>query len=643
MRCHIVVLLVTGLVVGGCKRKDRQEDSAPEAYVENREPCAEHDPHRKALWGDLHVHTGFSFDAVSYGNRLSPADALSFGQGEAVLLPPLDSDGVGTRSVQLDRPLDFLAVTDHGEFLGEVGLCWTEGSAVYDSDTCTTFRSDSANGAFDFGVLLASRNPERFEDVCGADGQGCQDMARTRWGEMQDAAEAAYDRTSACEFTSFPAYEYTNTQDVSNLHRNVVFQHEVVPDLPVTHMEAPTPLELWEGLKAACDEAGDGCDVLVLPHNSNLSNGQLFTPEYGVTATEAEQKRIATLRAEMEPVVEIFQHKGDSECRNGFGPADDPLCEFEKLRPTDDDLCGDEVGAGGMRLWGCSHRLDFVRNVLSEGLVEDARLGVNPYQLGFIGSTDTHNGTPGLVDSWDFPGHVGIVDDTDEKRLSEGTITHDAAINNPGGLSGVWATENSREAIFDAFRRKEVFATSGPRIPVRFFGGVGLDPDLCLDPDRIETAYNEGVPMGDTLASGSNAPSFLVEATWDAGVEGKPGVPLQQIQIVKVWLDGTGTHNEAVYTVAGDADNGAAVDTATCEPTGTGATDFCAVWTDPDHDPGTPALYYARVLENPSCRWSTRQCLNFTDGNKPIRCTDGTLPETVQQRAWSSPIWAGGD
>jgi hypothetical protein len=160
----------------------------------------------------------------------------------------------------------------------------------------------------------------------------------------------------------------------------------------------------------------------------------------------------------------------------------------------------------------------------------------------------------------------------------------------------------------------------------------------------VATAYEQGVAMGGTLESGSNssgstAPSFLVEATWDEGVEGKPGVPLQQIQVVKVWLDGTGAHNEAVYTVAGDADNGAAVDTATCEPTGTGATDLCAVWTDPDHDPTTPAIYYARVLENPSCRWSTRQCLNFTDGNKPIRCTDGTLPETVQQRAWSSPIW----
>jgi hypothetical protein len=502
------------------------------------------------------VHTGFSFDAVNYGNRLAPADALAFGQGEAVLLPPLDSNGVGTRSVQLDRPLDFLAVTDHGEFLGEVGLCWTEGSAVYDSDTCTTFRSDSANGAFDFGVLLASRNPERFEDVCGADGQGCQDMARTRWREMQDAAEAAYDRTSACAFTSFPAYEYTNTRDVSNLHRNVVFQHEVVPDLPVTHMEAPTPLGLWEGLQDACDAAGDGCEVLVLPHNSNLSNGQLFTPEFGVTASEEEQNRIATLRAEMEPVVEIFQHKGDSECRNGFGQADDPHCEFEKLRPTDDDLCGDDVGAGGMRLWGCSHRLDFVRNVLSEGLVEEERLGVNPYQLGFIGSTDTHNGTPGLVDSWDFPGHVGIVDDTDDKRLSEGTITHDAAINNPGGLSGVWATENSRVAIFDAFRRKEVFATSGPRIPVRFFGGNGLDGGLCSDPDRIETATSEGVPMGGSFSAGSTAPIFLVEATWDAGVAGKPGVPLQQIQIVKVWLDTAGTHQESVYTVAGDGEDG---------------------------------------------------------------------------------------
>ena len=274
---------------------------------------------------------------------------------------------------------------------------------------------------------------------------------------MQAAAEEAYDRTSACTFTSFPAYEYTNTRDVSNLHRNVVFQHEVVPDLPVTHIDAPSPLALWEGLKAACEQAGDGCEVVVLPHNSNLSNGQLFTPEYGEGANLDEQQRVATLRAEMEPVVEVFQHKGDSECRNGFGQADDPLCEFEKLRPSDDDLCGDQVGAGGMRLWGCSHRLDFVRNVLSEGLVEEQRLGVNPYHLGFIGSTDNHMAAPGAVSEYDLPYKFGV---TPEAILQIGERKRGPAFWNPGGLAGVWAEENSRDSIFDALKRREAFTSS---------------------------------------------------------------------------------------------------------------------------------------------------------------------------------------
>ena len=614
----------------------------PEDYLEQREPCAERDPLRQVLWGDLHVHTSYSFDAISYGNRLEPGDAYRFARGESVLLPPLDDQGRGTRSVALDRPLDFVGVTDHGEFLGEVSLCSSPGSPPYDSQTCQDFRSASENGAYDFGVLLAAAAPQRFVDVCGADGLGCQDAARLRWEAMQAAAEAHYDRSSACEFTAFPAYEYTNTKDVSNLHRNVLFASEVVPPLPVTHMEASTPLALWEGLREACSEAGPGCDVLVLPHNSNLSNGQLFTPDYGFEATLDEQQRIAALRAEMEPVVEVFQHKGDSECRNGFpGIPDDPQCDFEKLRSPSDLLCGDETGTGGMRLWGCSHRLDFVRNVLGEGLVEEARLGLNPYRLGFIGSTDTHNGTPGMVDSYDFPGHVGVVDDTDEGRLADGTITHDGVINNPGGLTAVWSVANDRESIFSALRRREVFASSGPRIPLRFFGGWDLPADLCGRTQRIAEADERAVPMGAVLSDGAagQGPTFFVEANWDPGVAGKPGALLQQIQVVKVWLDEAGVAREQVLSVAGDADNGADVDKASCEPMGAGYERLCSVWTDPEPSPSRPALYYARVLENPSCRWSTRQCLHFPSDAMPSRCTDGSVPRTVQQRVWSSPIW----
>jgi len=623
-----------GLALSGCPESSEEE---PVSYVEKREPCAVNEPLRRVLYGDLHVHTSFSFDAVSYGNRLSPADAYRFAKGETVHLPPLDEAGQPTRPVRLDRPLDFVAVTDHGEFLGEVAICMTPGMEGYDSSTCQDFRSDSSNGAFDFGLLLSSADPRRFTDVCGEDGQRCRDAALPRWQGMQAAAEEHYDRSSACGFTAFPAYEYSNTEEVSNLHRNVVFGHEVVPTLPRTHMESPTPLALWQGLDQDCAEAGPGCDVIVLPHNSNLSNGTLFVPDYPGAFTPEDQRSIAELRARMEPVVEVFQHKGDSDCSPRFSP-EDPYCDFEKLRPDSDLDCGEDTGNGGMRLWGCSHRLDFVRGVLGEGLVERQRLGINPYELGFIGSTDTHNGTPGLVDSYDFPGHVGLVDDTDAKRLAEGTVTHDAIINNPGGLAAVWSEENSRDAIFAALRRREVYATSGPRISLRFFGGSDLPSDLCAQEDPIAAVDALASPMGSTIQGGV-PPTFFVQALQDPGVEGKPGLPLEQVQIVKVWRDAAGVHREQVTTVAGSVNSEGAVDTSSCEPAGGGAQSLCAVWQDPDHDPSLSALYYARVLETSSCRWSTRQCLNFAEADRPPRCDDGSVPEAVQQRAWSSPIW----
>ena len=377
-------------------------------YTEEREECAHYTPNRMALFGEFHSHTGFSFDARSYDNVLTPVDALAFARGEEVLLSPLGPDGKGTRPVSLDRPLDFAAITDHGEFLGEIYHCSTPGAAGYDSPKCEAYRQPESQGAFDFGVMLALDEPERDEDYCGGDVANCMEAAKIRWKAMQQAAEEAYDRSSSCGFTSFVAYEYTNTIAVSNLHRNVIFRNAQVPDLPISHFEAPSPWLLWKALDSECNQADTGCDVIVLPHNSNLSNGNLFFPDYPGAKNLNEEREMAQLRARMEPVVEMFQHKGDMECRNdmAFVNADhDPFCDFEKVRETIQD-CGQELGTGGMRLWGCVHRLDYVRNVLKLGLKEGDRLGVNPYELGFIGSTDTHNGTPGYVDDHDFQGHV---------------------------------------------------------------------------------------------------------------------------------------------------------------------------------------------------------------------------------------------
>lgn len=629
-----LVVPVAAVLLATCG--PRLPEGAEPDYTETREACADRDPHRRAYWGDLHVHGAFSFDARNYGTTVTPEQVYAFARGEVVRLAPLDDDGLGTREVRLDRPLDFLSATEHGDFLGEVAICTTPEAPGNDAAICDAYRGVDADAAFDFGLMLAADDPRRPVELCGEDGTGCDAWAEGRWELMRDAAEAAYDRTAACELTTFVGYEYTNTYQVSNLHRNVIFRNADVPSRPVTTFEATTPLALWQQLDAQCVQSTGTCDVLVLPHNSNLSNGRLFDPGWvdAVAGSADEAADLVALRARMEPVVEIFQHKGDSECRNGHGAPHDPQCAFEKLRPPDDETCGDTLGAGGMRLWGCSHRLDFVRAVLGEGLAEEGRDGFNPYRLGFIGSTDTHNGTPGLVRSVDFPGHVGIVDDTPEERLGAGNITHDAFINNPGGLAGVWAVENSRDAIFEAIRRRETFASSGPRIPVRMFAGYGLPADLCERDDRVERAYAGGVPMGGVLEARDRAPRIAVWAEADEGTEAYPGVGLERIQIVKGWVEGGVTREEVVdvvtTTVPGSLDEG------TCDADG-GAPALCAVWEDPDWSPG--AFYYARVLEVPTCRWSTRECAAFAPDARPERCDAGIVEPVVQQRAWGSPIW----
>ena len=289
-----------------------------------------------------------------------------------------------------------------------------------------------------------------------------------------------------------------------------------------------------------------------------------------------------------------------------------------------------------MRLWGCVHRLDFIRNVLLEGLVEAIRLGVNPYQLGMIGSTDTHNGIPGHVATQNFHGHIGIVDDTAEERLAEGNVTHDGYINNPGGLAGVWAVENSRDAIFDAIQNRSTFATSGPRIKPRFYAGWDFQDDLCDDTNRVRIAGTSGVSMGQVLRPKPGAmPRFMVQADADNGGL-KAG--LQRIQIIKGWVDEKGKTHHAIYDVAGDGKAGADLTPKNCDSGDAGFRQLCGVWSDPKFDANQHAFYYARVLEVPTCRWSTLQCQQLPDPNANPQC--GMMAdEMVQQRAWTSPIW----
>ena len=617
-------------------------------YTEQREPCSDFNPLRNLYFGDLHAHTGLSHETWILDTPPASELAYGFAKGEPIRLPPLDAEGIGTRTVQLDHPLDFAAVTDHGEFLGEVEACVTPNSGAYDSPTCALYREKDFWSEVVVAFPTFTTDPERNQDICGPGRADCPALAAEVWKRIQRAAEQSYDRSSQCSFTSFVGYEYTGLPGATNLHRNVIFRNASVPDLPVSYFEQSTPEGLWKELERSCTESASGCDVLAIPHNSNESNGNKFLVHYPGAETTEEQRQMAARRARLEPLVEIFQHKGDSECMNGlqgvWGP-EDGLCGFEKIRRPPFTDCGDGVGFGGVIGVGCISRLDYVRNVLLEGLAEEERLGVNPYRLGIIASTDTHNATPGMVAEDLYPGHWGTQEDTPEERLGEDGITHRGVGTNPGGLTAVWAMENSRDAIFEAFRRRETYATSGPRIVVRFFGGWDYPATMCEDPDFEAVGYRTGVPMGGTLPprmESGHGPRFAVwaERRLDSGA-GRV-VPLQRIQIIKGWVDPSGEplrKEFEVFEVAGRPDSGAGVDPETCQIVGEGFDRLCVLWTDPDFHPDQRAFYYVRVVENPSCRWSAEEYVRIAPDDRPESCSDPDIEKVIQERAWTSPIW----
>ena len=645
MRAIIPFLVVCAGLSLACHAPPGVEKAAEKAAAppapDTREPCADHNALRNPYFGDLHVHTSRSFDAFMYDTRATPRDAYRFARGEEIEAAPLDPAGRPSRVAKLQRPLDFAAVTDHAELMGEGALCTDPASPAYASAACQGFRGSAAQ-PHDERLMLRTRSivgrwrGQPNPDVCGADGQRCIDQTRSVWQEIREAAETAYDRSAACRFTSFVAYEYSATPDNSNLHRNVIFRSAAVPALPISSIEAPRPLDLWRALHRDCLDAGTGCDVLAIPHNSNKSNGRMFAPEYPGASTDAEQADQARLRAGVETLVEIMQHKGESECRNGlWGVAggSDELCDFEQLRPPGVEDCREGTGKGGMGDQGCESRHSYVRYALVAGLREAERIGVNPYKLGIIGSTDTHNATPGDVDETTYGGHLGSIDAPLATRIDN---------DNPGGLAAVWAEENSREALFDAMKRRETFGTSGPRMRVRFFGGWNYARDLCGSPEMLARGYQGGVPMGGDLPArpaGASAPVFMVAAERDPGTAEQPGGLLQRIQIIKGWADAQGRYHQEIHDVAGSAKNGASVDLDTCAPRGPGEDRLCAVWSDPGFDAKQRAVYYARVLENPSCRYNRRLCISLPAKLRPAECGDAKLPKTIQERAWTSPIW----
>jgi hypothetical protein len=685
---------------------------APWERTEVREDCAAFEITRRPYFGDTHVHTTRSIDAVVFNVLGTPTEAYEFAKGGEIRLAPYDAEGNGTRPLKLRRPLDFAAVTDHSEGFGVYDVCFSslpgaERPPGYEHADCQTLRdaAESAdpqkilNAFFNLLVPVVTRYPDPLypPNVCGTppDDNDCYSTtnpsgASAVWQEAQDNAEQFYDRTAECKFTSFVAYEWSGTPSSppfapnaavapaplgANLHRNVIFRNASVPELPVSYVDQPIVQNLWEDLRAKCQEGKPACDWLAIPHNSNISGGLMFLTENpdGSPMTAGD----AVTRAKSEPLVEIYQHKGSSECRTGAGTTDEQ-CDFELTQRLtifdnyrDPVKPPDQPPAPSAALPAYPAKA-FVREAFKIGLMKEQELGTNPFQYGIIASTDTHNGIPGATVEQDFKGHQGLNDDTIEKRLYLGGPTACPANNPPdnvkcargraddgaAGLAVAWAEENSRDAIFSAMRRRETYGTSGTRPTLRFFAG-NYDSSICDNSDLAATGYRQGVPMGAEIGpfNGTQSPTFTVLAVKDPGEPSVtmgdvtyppiPGTPLQRVQIIKGWIDGDGAAQEKVFDVAGGP-NDAGVDLTTCETTGTDGHDtLCTAWTDPEFDPTQRAFYYARVLENPTCRWSQMQCNERgVDCSQPesvpgelVACCDDTVPKTHQERAWSSPIW----
>ncbi|WP_372860729.1 DUF3604 domain-containing protein [Spongiibacter sp.] len=614
-----------------------------EVYADaGRARCQNWQAERQLLFGDLHVHTKYSLDASTQGTRTSPADAYRFARGGSLPVQPWLPSGEALRHLKLERPLDFAAVTDHAELLGEREICLDAEQQGYSSWQCRLYREWPRAAFFLFNTQAARAKRLGF---CGDDGEYCRQQGSAAWQDIRRAAESAYDRSEDCRFTSFVAYEWTGAaQNLANLHRNIIFRNEHVPSLPLSFIDAPSAAQLWDGLDQRCGPASSlkDCEVLVIPHNSNLSDGYMFALNDDGTALS---RRREAQRARLERVVEIMQHKGSSECFYDPLQTEDELCGFEQL-PYGSFRSKFLGKVSPMLSEPPGERSGFLREVLRDGMAYAQRdeEGRNPLAVGFIGSSDTHISAAGAVSESQFLGHGGAGVPAGDSMPSG--LPDDLEFN-PGGLAAVWAEENSRDAIFDALQRREVYATSGPRIGMRLFAAADLPEDMCERSDFSAIGYRSGVPMGGELVVEQGvAPVFAVMAAMDVGSDRQAGLPLQKLQIIKGSVGADGQRSERVFDIAHSGKQ-ASVDLASCQTRGAGAAQLCAVWRDPDFDPDGRHYYYARAVENPRCRWSQQVCVAASvDCSKP----DAVAPEyqaccradhrrQIRERAWSSPVW----
>ncbi|OZV68005.1 DUF3604 domain-containing protein [Winogradskyella aurantia] len=613
MKAYLQFFLLL-LILASCNNKpNKQETTNPEQeegymYKGTVYNVVENEL-KEAYFGEQHLHTAASMDAFIAGTRLTPDDAYRFAQGEEVR--------VNGKPHKIHRALDWAAVTDHAEFLGEAYSLLNPEAPGHNSEAAKAMRDSP-----DLKTALTVYKKYVLDALAGGNAhpdfwQGYE-AVKSQWQKNIEATEKNYKPGT---FTTIHAYEWSSAPNTANLHRNVFFRDTNLPDMPFSANEGPSPQELWDWMIA---QEKNGVKVFCNPHNPNESKGMLF-PEVAMNNKPID-KAYAETRQHFERNLEMMQTKGNSEVVPDFWPNDE-FADFENAV---------SLQKYNGRIF---EKHNFVRYGLTRGVKYKEELGVNPFKYGFVGGTDSHNGVMSNVEEFNYVGHHGMADETalDRSRNEQDGEMYNRDMN-PGGLTGVWATSNTREAIWDGMHNRESFATSGPRIKVRFFAGNGYQSSYDSYEEMVKDGYAKGVPMGQNYG-GSETPEFLVWAIKD------PIAPnLDRIQIIKGWVE-NGEMKDTIYNVAASENrlkpDGTVIpiDAPVNMKTGEfnkekGAPELMAVWKDPEYNPDQNAYYYVRVIQLPTARYSLWDEIRNPDVHYP----DDTK-RVIQERAWASPIW----
>ena len=612
---HFLLGALLAFFVTACKNDTKAPlaEMEKENTIEANSTEIPHFENKEVFFGETHMHTKYSLDAYIGGNRFSPDESLRFAQGEAIQMEKFG------KTWQLKRPLDWAAVTDHAEYIGESYSIFTPTADGYNGVAQKSIREvdNLEEGLKLFIKYVVSNN--RSAKPSHPDFYTGVNSTMSAWAIMNEATEKNY---KPGKFTTLHAFEWSGAPQGGNLHRNIIFRDTIVPNLPVSYIEANRETELWKWLEQI---SHNGSTALAIPHNSNASKGMMF--DDNMPNGEPLTKEYAEARQKWERTVEIMQIKGASEVYPSFWKSDE-FANFENAESLQ-NFSGRSF-----------EEKNFVRYALKKGLQYEDELGVNPYKLGFNGGTDSHNGFMSNVEEDNWTGGHGLADMTSEDRVNN-TVDGWAQVydTNPGGITGVWAPRNTREDIWDGLYNRETFATSGPRMKVRLFAGYEYNDTYENYDAFVKDGYAKGVPMGGDLAMNNEKPAkFLVWALKDP-----MNANLDRVQIIKGWYE-NGELKEKIYNVA-VSDNRLNPD-GTVTPTDakvdlkTGAfdatkgnTEFMLTWTDPDFNANYKSFYYARVLQLPTARW------NLWDEIKEGVKYPDNVAKTLQERAWSSPIW----